>query len=350
VRALQHFLQSEEPLLRALRAGLIAALFWMGGHVAVLLLRLVARRRGAQVTPRSTLGLSLGPLRALLVVLGLYYATAELELTGRIDRFVNGALYLCAIGVASFAGTRLLTFLAGAFAARLPDAERARVEREYLPLASKVGGLVVAAIAVSIAFHHFGIEVTALITTLGVGGLAVGLAARETLSNMIAGLTILLDRPFRPGQRIKLPSGETGEVVEIGIRTTRIRLLDHNLLVVPNADLTNSRIVNYNYPTTAGQATIELRVAFGTDVERVERLLREILAADGAVLSDPKPTVALRRFAEGALEILVELWVEQYADAIATGDRLRRAIARRFEAERIVMPPPQREVRVLERR
>src|SRR5262249_61707352 len=124
-----------------------------------------------------------------------------------------------------------------AFAARLPDAERARVEREYLPLASKVGGLVVAAIAVSIAFHHFGIEVTALITTLGVGGLAVGLAARETLSNMIAGLTMLLDRPFRPGQRIKLPSGETGELVKIGSRTTPIRLINHTMIVVSSAAL-----------------------------------------------------------------------------------------------------------------
>jgi small-conductance mechanosensitive channel len=166
---------------------------------------------------------------------------------------------------------------------------------------------------------------------------------------MIAGFTILTDRPFRPGDRVRLATGESGDVLEVGIRSTRIRLLDHNLLVVPNADLTNSRIVNCNQPTELGAGSVELRVAFGADLARVERVLCEIAEAEPAVAKEPAPSVSLRRFGDAGPELLLNFSVARFSDATLAEDRIRREIHRRFASEQIVMPPPAREIRIRER-
>src|SRR6202012_1541153 len=99
-------------------------------------------------------------------------------------------------------------------------AERARLEREYVPLAEKATSLAVSFIVVIVVAKHFGKDVTSLVAALGVGSLAIGLAAQETLGNMIAGFVLLVDRPFRPGERVRLASSEVGEVVIIGVRST----------------------------------------------------------------------------------------------------------------------------------
>jgi small-conductance mechanosensitive channel len=92
------------------------------------------------------------------------------------------------------------------------------------------------------------VNVSSLVVSLGVGSLAIGLAAQETLSNMFAGFTLMLDRPFQAGERIRLASGEVGDVLAIGMRATRIKTLDETILVVPNNILVRERLVNMSRP------------------------------------------------------------------------------------------------------
>jgi small-conductance mechanosensitive channel len=338
------FLSGGDFAARALRGVAIAIAFWLAAHAITLTIAWIGKRRGAALGRESVIGQSRGPLRALIVILGLYYAQAELGLTGRADRFLQSLLYLVAVGIAVYAGTRVAALSVSALGGHIGAVDRDRLDREVLPLVRKGSGLVVAAIGVVIALHHFGIEVTAIVTTLGIGGLAVGLAAKDTLSNMLAGFTILIDRPFRPGDRIKLASGEIGDVTEIGIRSTRIRLLDHNLLVVSNAELMNSRIVNYNYPSARGGGTVELRVDYGVDLVRIERVLGEIMRAQKSVCTEPAPQVLVRRLSEGALELSVGFTVESFAQVATVEDAVRREIHRRFAADGIALASPRLEV------
>ena len=160
-------------------------------------------------------------------------------------------------------------------------AERTRLEREYVPLAEKATSLAVTFILVIVVAKHFGKDVTSLVAALGVGSLAIGLAAQQTLGNMIAGFVLLVDRPFRPGDRVRLATGEIGEVQLIGVRSTRIRLVDGNQLTVPNAELANSRVVTYHVLTT--HSDVKLTVALGSDVDRVSALLAAVAAEDSRV-------------------------------------------------------------------
>lgn len=350
--ALQRLWNADSAAMHAVRAAIIVAAFWLLAHLIALAVRgVVARRTGKPLDPASAAAQSLGPLRALIVVLGLYYARPELphELAGgRIERLIDGALYITAVLVATAAAVRIATLSMTAFLRRVPDSERARAEREILPLVRKIVGLVLTAIGTIIAFHHFGIEVTAIITTLGVGGLAVGFAAKETLSNMIAGFTLLLDRPFRHGDRIRLASGEVGDVVDIGVRSTRIRMLDHNLLVVPNAELTNSRIVNFNLPTPRALARVELRLPLDANLGTAERLMTESARGIDAIVE--APSIIVKRIADGALELTMTCTLAEFADQDRVEDKLRREIVQKFGAAKIAMARPQMDVAVTERR
>src|SRR4029079_6438263 len=118
------------------------------------------------------------------------------------------------------------------YASRAPASpSSSQAAREFTPLFSKVGKVFIALVALSMLLQHFGVNVASLVVSLGVGSLAVGLAAQDTLSNMFAGFTILIDHPFRVGDRIQLTSGETGDVQSIGMRATTIMTGDDTILI-----------------------------------------------------------------------------------------------------------------------
>jgi small-conductance mechanosensitive channel len=210
--------------------------------------------------------------------------------------------------------------------------ERTRLQREYVPLIEKVLTLAVAMVWLIVVAKHFGRDVTSLVAALGVGSLAIGLAAQQTLGNMIAGFVLLVDRPFRVADRVKLATGETGEVREIGVRSTRILLGDGNLLVVPNAELANSRVVNVQI---APHAELKLWVTTDNDVERVITLLHDVVQQDQRIKSH---YVRLSNVSDRGLELTVGIDCQTLGEAWnAEGDLRRRALGR-LKAEKVGLP------------
>ena len=130
--------------------------------------------------------------------------------------------------------------------------------------------------------QHLGVNVASLVVSLGVGSLAVGLAAQDTLANMFAGFTLMLDRPFRVGDRIQLASGELGDVEAIGMRATLIRTTDETLLVVPNSVLVKERLVNLSSRPDRSPPRPKSAVGFGTDLALVKALLAEAALVEHA--------------------------------------------------------------------
>lgn len=124
------------------------------------------------------------------------------------------------------------------------------LDDEFLPLIEKLTNLLIWVIAILIVLSRFGINTNGLIAALGVGSLAIALAAQDTISNIIAGFLIMVDRPYRIGDTIKLPSGEKVKVLNIGLRRSRFLAEDGAIIIVPNLELSKSKIVNYTYGKT----------------------------------------------------------------------------------------------------
>ena len=202
----------------------------------------------------------------------------------------------------------------------------------------------VIAIGSLIMLSQMGVAVAPLLTALGVGGLAVALALQDTLANLFAGVHILVDKPVRVGDALRLESGQEGTVVDITWRTTRIRTPQNNLVVIPNSKLSQSVVTNFSLPEARQVLQITVGVDYASDPRLVERVIGETaLAAVGelpGLLADPAPAV---RFAPGfgpaSLDFTLVVAVAGPAEQLGVQSELRTRIVERFRVEGIEFPP-----------
>jgi small-conductance mechanosensitive channel len=322
-------------LLSLIVLGLTVVIAAAAGVLSAKWARARSQRAGAQGPVEERIRRVRRGLVMLLWFVGLYLALQVAPLPAHLDGVLSGITFVLGALVTARLLIHLVTLLLTTSVAHVSGDERARFEREYVPLTTKVTTLAVALILVVVVAKHFGRDVSSLLAALGVGSLAIGLAAQQTLGNMIAGFVLLVDRPFRPGDRIKLASGEAGEVLDVGVRSTRILLGDNNLLIVPNTELANSRVVNFGYPSPAVHGEVRVTVAFGADLERASQILLAIAGEEDRIAKQPAPTVRVVALALTGVELQLGYVAASLADAPAIEDRLRRALLARFASARL---------------
>ena len=281
------------------------------------------------------------PVTYALFLVGAWAALKRLPAAPRLDAFLDGVLFAFGLLLITLALARSYAILLDWYATRpQPDAASRDVAREFNPLFAKAGKVFIALVALSMLLQHFGVNVASLVVSLGVGSLAVGLAAQDTLSNMFAGFTILLDRPFRVGDRIQLASGEKGDVQAIGMRATLIRTAEETILVVPNSLLVKERLVNLSRPTRHLVTTVEVAVAFGSDLARVREVLRGAARGSSHVDGEREPAVEITRLVDSAVNFQVMFWARDYAEQGLARSEVYAAVHDGLSAAGIAMPPP----------
>ncbi|MCR4404511.1 MAG: mechanosensitive ion channel [Candidatus Acetothermia bacterium] len=261
-------------------------------------------------------------------------------------KVINGVFFVAA----AIAFTRFLYALIKAildwYLAEVAVRTETRVDEEFIPLFARLLKVILYFIAITVILGYFKVNLTGFIATAGVASLALALAAQETIANWISGFAIMVDRPFKVGDRIELPDGQIGDVYEIGLRSTRIRTFDNNLLIVPNTEMAKSRVLNFRYPSPQARIAQTIGVAYGSDLDKVKRVLLEICANHPDVLKEPPPGVYFTEFGESALKLFLSCWVAAYRDLFRVQDELNMEIKRRFEQEGIEIPFPKRDVRI----
>ena len=184
-----------------------------------------------------------------------------------------------------------------------------------------------------------------MVATLGIGSLAIALAAQATLSDTISGFVIMVDRPFRIGDRIEIQDLDTwGDVVDIGLRSTRIRTRDNRMVIVPNSVIGKSLIVNHSFPDTQYRIQIHVGVAYGTDIEEARKVLIEAVSKVEGVLSDHPVEALFLEFGDYALIFRVRWWLDSYVDTRRMFDSVNTAMYNALNEAGIEMPFPQRVV------
>ena len=206
------------------------------------------------------------------------------------------------------------------------EREGETVARELLPLVDKVAKIVIAGIGLIVVLDRFSIDIKSVLVTLGVGSLAVGLALQDTLANMFGGFTIMLDRPFRIGDRIQLQSGEQGDVRSIGMRATSVMMPDGNLLVIPNSYLVKNMVINRSFPDSRCLMAVKVKVAPDSDLEIVKKLMLEAARKNSRVLHDPAPSALFDSFGTNALVISMTCFARNYLESGAATDEINSAI------------------------
>ena len=215
------------------------------------------------------------------------------------------------------------------------------------PVLSKVGVVVIVIGGLIFGLSAVGIEVTALLAGAGVMGLVLAFAAQDTLSNYFSGIHLLLDRPFKIGDIIILDSGEYCEVLNIGMRSTKLySIFEHESIVLPNNTIANQKIVNIVQPDTKIRKTVEVSVAYGSDLKKVYKILEEVTKNHPDVIDKNGFDVFVRfiEFGDSGLKFMVIFWVEDVMHQWRAMSDIRTEIDKRFREEGVTVPFPQRTV------
>ncbi|HET7294933.1 MAG TPA: mechanosensitive ion channel family protein [Vicinamibacteria bacterium] len=280
------------------------------------------------------------PITYLLFLFGAWWAIARLETPTPLAARLETGLYIVGILIMALALMRAWGLLLAWYVHSHQVAEG--LAAEFGPLVSKLGKIFIFLLAAIAVLNRLGINAASLVVSLGVGSLAVGLAAQDTLANMFAGFTLLLDRPFRVGDGIRLASGEMGDVQEIGMRATRIKTGDDTILVVPNSVLVKERVVNLSRPNRNLTARVEVGVAYGTDLAFAKKVLAEAVLSSPYVETERAPLPLVTRFGEFAIQLAVVFWAKDYSQLGLAVSTAYEEIDRRFRANGIAIPYPTR--------
>jgi small-conductance mechanosensitive channel len=284
-----------------------------------------------------------GPSIFWTIALGLYVGIGTSALPPRMIQIAFLGLHALVILSFTFVGANVAS-----------HALRYAAQRAELPLTGLAQGVVkgvVIALGVVVLLGTMGVSITPILTALGVGGLAVALALQDTLSNLFAGIHILIEKSIRVGDFIRLESGEEGYVTDIGWRTTRIRLLPNNVVIIPNNKLAQARIVNFNLPEKKLALLIPISVSYEADLDLVQRILvEEATRGIGRIpglLAEPAPFVRfIPGFGQSSLDLTLICHVGEFVDQFLVQHELRLQILKRFRTEGVAIPFPSRTVYV----
>jgi len=283
------------------------------------------------------------PILQTMVTFSLVLALAVLDFPGAIEHILIRiciTVLLVLWGRAWFRATRVIL--------QALEAERHRFhlfQPRTVPLYEMGIKLLLLGLFIYFLFLVWGIDATAWVASAGIIGIVVGFAARDTLANLISGVSIVADAPYKIGDYIVLDSGERGLVVSLGIRSTRILTRDDVEVSIPNALIGSAKIINESGgPWVRHRIRIPIGVAYDSDVDKVIDVLKAIAHDNEHVIDEPAPRVRLRAFGESSINMELLCWINQPADRGMTMHHLMREIIKRFRQEGIQIPFPQRDV------
>jgi len=259
-------------------------------------------------------------------------------------RTVDGALFVVGVYIVTVMIVGVISTLLSWYSENIASRTETTLDDEFVPLADRVIKIIGYVLALLIILDHFNVDIMGLVAVLGIGSLAIALAAQETIANMIGGFVVMIDRPFRVGDRVRLGDGTTAVVNQIGIRSTKFRTFDNTLIIVPNAELMKSTVHNLTYPYPRLRVQIDVGVGYDSDIDQVRQVMLGEANNHSIVLADPKPSWYFLEFGDSSLNVSLRCWVADPSERFRTASELREGILNRFREEGIEIPFPQRVV------
>ncbi|MCP4681542.1 MAG: mechanosensitive ion channel family protein, partial [Desulfobacterales bacterium] len=183
----------------------------------------------------------------------------------------------------------------------------------------------------------------------GVAGIAIGFAAKDTLSNLIAGILLIMDRPFEVGDRIEVWSAPAnaatwGDVIEIGLRATKIRTTDNIVIIIPNNQIMTRDIINYTTIRKEIRVRVPIGIAYNADVKKAKELITEAILKLDWVMRQPPPVVVVRNFGDSAVNLQARVWIHDPRRRMDTISYITDGVKELFQQEGIEIPYPKRDI------
>ena len=330
-----------------LQAVIIAVVFIVAGKIADWIIsRIIGRfaRKSSNDFDNQIVDLVHQPVFMSFVLLGLSLGTRRIGLPEFTTFLTLGILKTIAIFVWYSTLMQLMALVVNAIS---KTRRRKIVQTGMLSLLYNVMKIVAVALTVYFLFLAWNIDVTAWLASAGIVGLALSFAAKDTLSNLFAGVSIIMDAPYKTGDFIILESGERGVVTDIGLRSTRILTRDDVEITIPNGIIGNGKIINEaGGPPSQHRIRVAVGVAYGSDIDQVIEVLAGVAADNPNVLTNPEPRVRFRLFGDSSLNFELMGWIARPVDRGRVKHELNCSIYKALNKNKIEIPFPQRDLHV----
>ncbi len=279
-------------------------------------------------------------LTYMIILIGVRVVLAHLEImTLLISRIINSFITILAAYFIIIVVDTFIEFWGTSWAKRTKSGMDA-----MLPLIHKFSKVVLIIAGFMFIMSLWDKDVTGFVAGLGVAGIVLGFALKDSLSNIFGGISIILDRTYKVGDRIKIDSGESGIVYDIGLRSTKIKTWDNDIIVLPNGKMANSKIQNYVQPSIRSRAVIDFSVVYGSDIKNVKDVVMKTIKKVENVIEEPEPSVAFVKMNDFSLDFKAKFWVANISQRYAAKEKATCMIYDALNKANISIPFPTRTV------
>jgi small-conductance mechanosensitive channel len=283
-----------------------------------------------------------GPFIIWVLMLGIYLALEVSTLPEKVVHIAGQTLLVLGIFSVTLVLANLFTRLIKIYSGKL------EVALPVTSLTQNVGRIVVFGVGILIILDSLGIPITPIMATLGIGGLAVALALQDTFSNFFAGFHIIAARQIRIGDYVKLDTGEEGYVTDITWRTTKIRMLPNNVVLIPNEKLTKAIVTNYYLPDREMAVLVNVGVHYNSDLKKVEKVTcdvaKEVMKDVLGGVPEFQPFIRYHTFGDFSINFTVILRAKEFVDQYLIKHEFVKRLHERYAKEGIIIPYPIRAI------
>ncbi len=227
----------------------------------------------------------------------------------------NNLVDTCLILLVTVALLRIITNFSKHWIKDWAKKTESTADDRLIPLVQKIMKAVVIILAFIFIFDAWEIDISPLLATAGIAGIAIGFAVRDSLANILGGIQLVMDKTFKVGDKIQIESGEMGVILDIGLRSTKLKTYDNEVIYIPNGQLANARVKNFTVPDLSVRVNVEFGVEYGSDSEKVKQVVLEAVQKIEGVLEEPAPAVQFLKMSDFSLDHVVRVWIKDYAEA-----------------------------------
>lgn len=252
------------------------------------------------------------PVSIILLLIGLRLGLSPLGIKQNILDVIENGISSLIIVVVTYITITVLDIIIDSWAKRIAEKTRSGVDDQLIPVFHRFSRVFISAVGLLFILPVWGIQIGPLLTSLGIAGIAIAFALQSTLGNIFGGMSIILDKSIKVGDKIKIDNDTMGTVVDVGLRSTKIKTWDNEIITIPNGKLADSKILNFIQPDPSVRVVIDFGVEYGSDTSKVKKIALETIKKIPNVLREPEPKVLLAEMGDFSLKFKLLFWVNTF--------------------------------------
>lgn len=285
-----------------------------------------------------------GPISLILLSIGLRLALLPLDVRQPVADIIENVLASAIVLLITYIVIVVVDIFIDNWGMKVAAKTRSTFDDELVPVFHRFTRIFLSIIGLLFVLTAWGIEIGPLLASLGIAGVAIAFALQSTLGNIFGGISLIADKSIRVGDVIKIDSETSGTVVDVGLRSTKIRTADNEMVTVPNGKLADSKILNYLHPDPSIRITVDFGVEYGSSTDKVRKVVLGELKKILVITGQPEPRVVMDEMGDSALKFKALFWVKNFDQKVDTRFLATEKIYNALAKNKIGIPFPTRTV------